>query len=257
MKTLIQLYNTLLRHQAFTIGLGVFILMLTTAPKASAQQNFFNVPASEITPKNKIFFQQQFNVFTYRVQSNSHFCYGLGNGFEVGFNVSHIGKNFEGVPRWEVNNTNLNYPFSPLLLATAQYRFNLKGKFSAAVGTQSGFNISRNVSNKRFTTFSYGNLVYQDRERHIKFTLGGYYADRNFLGRNTGGVIAGFEVPIKPYKVHVMGDFISGAHPMGISVVGFNVFFSHYISLCFGPILPNPNSNNSWGGVVELNILQR
>ncbi|NBX39075.1 MAG: hypothetical protein EBR54_06660 [Flavobacteriia bacterium] len=27
-----------------------------------SQQNFFNVPSSDITPKNQIFFQQQFNV---------------------------------------------------------------------------------------------------------------------------------------------------------------------------------------------------
>lgn len=235
----------------------IFTCCLFSINTAFSQQNFFNVPASEITPKKKIFFQQQFNVFTYRIQSNSHFCYGLGKGLEVGFNVSHIGKNFKNVPQWEVNYSNVNYPFSPLLLATAQYRLDIHKHFGFSIGTQSGFNIASRIQNKRFTTFTYGNLYYHNNPKHIKFTLGGFYADQNFLGKNTVGIMAGFEVPIIAYKIHLMGDFISGNHPMGASVVGVNVFFSRFISLCAGPILPNPNSNNSWGGVIELNILQR
>lgn len=234
-----------------------FFCCISSVNMAFAQQNFFNVPASEVTPKKKIFFQQQFNLFTYRIQSNSHFCYGLGKGFEVGFNVSHIGKNFESKPRWEINYSNVNYPFSPLLLATAQYKLDVYKNFGFSVGTQSGFNIASRIQNKRFTTFTYGNLYYYNHHKHIKFTFGGFYADQNFLGKNTLGVMAGFEVPIVAHKLHLMGDFISGNHPMGASVVGFNVFFSRFISLCAGPIIPNPTSQNSWGGVIELNILQR
>lgn len=239
------------------IFIALLLCSLFSAGTAFAQQNFFNVPASEITPQKKIFFQQQFNLYTYRIQSNSHFCYGLGKGLEVGFNVSHIGKNFESTPRWEVNYSNVNYPFSPLLLATAQYRLDIFGHFGFSIGTQSGFNIAPRIQKKRFTTFTYSNLYYHNPHKHLKFTLGGFYADQNFLGQNTFGFMAGFEVPIVAHKIHLMGDFISGNHPMGASVIGFNIFFNKYISLCAGPILPNPNSNNSWGGVIELNILQR
>lgn len=239
------------------IIIAVFFCCIFSFNTAFSQQNFFNVPASEITPKKKVFFQQQFNVFTYRIQSNSHFCYGIAKNLEIGFNVSHIGKNFENAPRWEINYSNVNYPFSPLLLATAQYKVPLFKHFGFSVGTQSGFNIAPRIQNKRFTTFTYTNLYYYNHEKHIKFTFGGFYADQNFLGKNTFGVMAGFEVPIVQHKIHLMGDFISGNHPMGASVVGFNMFFNKFISLCAGPILPNPSSNNSWGGVIELNILQR
>ena len=38
----------------------------------------------EITVKNKLFFQQQFNI-NENIQSNTNFCYGLGWNMELGF----------------------------------------------------------------------------------------------------------------------------------------------------------------------------
>jgi len=57
-----------------------------------AQQNFINVPSSEVTIKNKYFFQQQIN-FNDLIQSNTTLDYGLGKGYEIGLNI--LGINFD------------------------------------------------------------------------------------------------------------------------------------------------------------------
>lgn len=66
-------------------------LIIFTKLGAVAQQNFINVPSSEATIKNKVFFQQQLN-FNELIQSNSTLDFGLGKGFEVGANI--LGLNF-------------------------------------------------------------------------------------------------------------------------------------------------------------------
>ena len=52
-----------------------------------SQQNLFNIPSGDITPKNKIFYQHQFNVYNSNLDSKSHFVYGIGNGFDIGCNL--------------------------------------------------------------------------------------------------------------------------------------------------------------------------
>jgi hypothetical protein len=52
-----------------------------------SQQNFFNVPSSDITKAKHVFFQQQLNFICSGFQSSTTFCYGLGKNYEIGFNV--------------------------------------------------------------------------------------------------------------------------------------------------------------------------
>ncbi len=63
--------------------LAAVLLLGGFAADSSAQQNLFNVPSAEITPKNALFFQQQTN-FNRTIQSNTTISYGFGNGFEGG-----------------------------------------------------------------------------------------------------------------------------------------------------------------------------
>ncbi|MBY0436528.1 MAG: hypothetical protein K2U26_20735 [Cyclobacteriaceae bacterium] len=69
----------------------VFVLLLAT--QAQGQQNLFNVPSSDITPKAKPFFQQQLNLSSGLVQFNSTFSYGLGRGAEIGVNILGLNVN--------------------------------------------------------------------------------------------------------------------------------------------------------------------
>jgi len=70
-------------------ALFVSVLAMNSLP-ALAQQNLFNIPSGDITPKNKIFYQHQFNVYPKKFESKAHFVYGLGGGWDAGLNL--VGK---------------------------------------------------------------------------------------------------------------------------------------------------------------------
>ena len=246
------------RHRRWTGVGGVAALLFLRSPSARAQQNFFNVPASDVTAPGKVFFQEQVNVLTTqkKLQSNSHFCFGLGSDFEVGFNFSHLNiKPFDRtvIP---VNTRNRAEPFNPLLLATAQKSTNFDGHVQLALGTQTGINVGGPVDATRLATLTYVNIVVLVPKPHARIVVGGYYGNDVFLGAGAGpGIWVGAELQVIAQRVHLVADWISGSHDLGLGVAGANVFFTRDISLVFGPILPNPRSGNGTGYVIELNVL--
>lgn len=115
----------------------VFLLVILASVESFSQQNFFNVPSSDITSKGKIFFQQQVNVLHGDIQFNSTFDYGLGQNFEIGLN--YLGLNVLDDNRLEVVFNDSIIPFTPFLAANFQKRFNLTEHFAITLGGQSGF----------------------------------------------------------------------------------------------------------------------
>jgi hypothetical protein len=63
------------------ILLIVCLLSTLITTHTLAQQNLFNIPSGDITPQNKIFFQQQININSIsKYAAKSHFVYGLCKG---------------------------------------------------------------------------------------------------------------------------------------------------------------------------------
>jgi len=240
------------------VAVALLFSALLVGRRASAQQNFFNVPASDVTRKNKLFFQEQINVLITqkKLQSNSHFAYGVGWDLELGFNVSHVNiKPFDRrvIP---INTRDRSEPFNPLFLFTAQKAFTIDENFRIAVGTQTGVNFGAPAPDKRLATLNYANLVLLLPNPHARLVAGGYFGNDVFLGAGSGfGFWAGAELQILPERVHLVADWISGSHDLGMGVVGANVFLTPDVSLVFGPILANPGSGNGTGYVIELNML--
>lgn len=234
-------------------------ILLFTAFGATAQQNLFNIPSGDLTPKGKFFFQHQSNFYsTTNVESKNHLVYGAGKGFEVGVNVINLKMDW----RHRANNTefltlNTNDPMAPmkpLVQFTAQKFFFLNKNFKTTIGTQIGTNIARFSTEPHLTHFTYNTWIYEPRS-HVKFVVGPYLSDRRTLGGgNNVGIMAGFELPVHK-KLLIMGDFISGNNSTAVSVLGVNYLISKRVQLCFGGLIPNPNSGNKPGFVFELNLL--
>jgi len=150
---------------------------LTGVPLA-AQQNLFNVPSSDITLRNKVFFQQQFNLNRDLYQSNTTLCYGLGSNAEIGFNI--IALNFDPKEGSFIlnNSDHANPPLYPFYTLNAQKAFVLSKVFKLAIGAQAGI-----TSHGYFGTYSYVNLVTALRKSQSKVISGIYYGSRNFLGK--------------------------------------------------------------------------
>ena len=247
-----------LRGLAVALSALAVLAALLLPRTGHAQQNFFNVPASEVTRQGKVFFQEQVNVLTSqkKLQSNSHFAYGIGAQLEVGLNISHV--NIKPFSRrvLPINTRDRSEPYSPLVLGTAQKAFAVGDHFLFAVGTQTGVNFGAPLEQKALATLSYANAVVLLPRPHARLVAGAYYGNTTFLGAGAGlGVWLGAEVQVLPERIHLVVDWISGSHDLGLGVVGANVFFSRNVSLVFGPILPNPGSGNGTGYVLELNML--
>ena len=108
------------------------------APRASAQQNLFNVPNGKITNMGEMFFQEQFNFSRPVGSSNTTFDFGLGKDFELGFNILDVNFYERGVPSSGPSQVN------PDLLLNGQKGFELVDEvWQIGIGTQMGFNPAR------------------------------------------------------------------------------------------------------------------
>ncbi|MCU0433445.1 MAG: hypothetical protein MUC87_08335 [Bacteroidia bacterium] len=221
------------------------------------QQNLFNIPSGDVTPRGKVFFQQQINFYShYRFTSKSHFVLGLGGNFEVGVNVVNSYFNFNRRPSFVIShpfNSREPYPYYPLLLFTGQKRVNLSENWFVNAGTQAGFNLYSEVNAKRFTHFSYGLLGYH-RAGKFRLIAGPYLTDWRFVGGgNRMGIQAGAEVHLTK-KLWFMADHISGSHKNSVTVAGLVYNVTPRFQLCGGWQLPNPRSAERQAFVLEINL---
>jgi hypothetical protein len=223
-----------------------------------AQQNLFNIPSGDMTPKGKLFYQHQINVYNVEaVESKWHFVYGLGKGWDAGVNI--INKKFNFNPefaegeRWFKLNDNLKKsPASPLILITLQKSFTLAPKLKFNVGTQAGTNLT---GANHFAHLTYGVFNYEF-PHHIKVTAGPYITNTAFVGSgNNTGMLIGYEVPLTK-RWYLMGDFITGHHSNSVAALGGMYNLTKRVQLCAGAIIPNFNNTYTpWGMVFEINIL--
>jgi len=232
-------------------------VLISGARLTWGQQNLFNIPSGDITPKNKWFYQQQTNVYQpWEFDIKNHFVYGLGEDFEVGVNLINLPFNFKSkqIMPFNLNPDSTNSSLSPLVLFTGQKIITISHKARIALGSQMGFNISDRADGVRYAHFSFAMFVWKPFEK-LKLLSGIYVANRYKAGVGASiGLMGGFEFEFHD-KWLLMGDFISGTHSLGASVWGLTYNVSSRFQICLGGSLPNPGSTNKPAMVIELNIL--
>lgn len=231
----------------------LFVFMLVAAPLL-AQQNLFNIPSGDITPKNKVFYQHQINLYSDRFESKGHFVYGLGRGWDAGVNLVGTGATFR--PNWAMlHNDNIRHgAVYPVALATLQKQFVLSERLNVNVGTQAGTNLSSFADRKTFNHFTYGIASYQFGPGR-RLLAGPYVTNAAFAGPgNRAGLMLGYEWKLTD-KWYLMGDWLSGRNDTGVGVVGAMFWPGNRIQLCGGVLLANPHTPKPNGFVLEINIL--
>ncbi len=224
-------------------------LLFLISKTCVAQQNLFNVVTTDITDSAKLFFQEQLNVNA-QTSSNATFTWGLGHGFELGFNV--FGVNYDNhAHNFLKNDTDHTSPLGPILLINAQKAFELNKHFKIGIGTQSGINLTQYAKYIRPVTFSYATLVYHPFHT-LKLVGGAYYGDKYFLGTgNQLGGMAGFEWAVIEHHFHLQADWLYGTNSSSVWVPGAVIYFTQNISISLGWQFPNPNSPNQQAFVFE------
>ena len=241
------------------IPLVFFLALSLVTFQGYAQQNLFNIPAGDATPKGKFFFQHQINFYSFTsLEAKNHLVYGVTNTWEVGFNVVNLKMNWghrqQNVEFLTTNSLDKKLIIKPLVQFTSQKFFQLTPHLKTSVGTQIGFNPLVLANKPYLTHFTYNTWMYEPR-RHVKFVVGPYLSDFRTVGAgNRLGILLGFELPLH-HKLLLMGDFISGNNATAVSVIGFNYLLTKRVQLCLGGMIPNPGSPNKAGVVFELNLL--
>ncbi|MFN4146501.1 MAG: hypothetical protein ACK4GN_11805 [Runella sp.] len=235
------------------------ILLIISPLFVFSQQNLFNIPAGDLTPEGRFFYQHQTNLYPdLTTESKNHLVYGLKRNWEIGVNFQNIKIDWlddDGNGEMLYTNGKDNSkPLMPLLQFTAQKFFFLGKNFKTTIGTQIGTNVKHFRATPHLTHFTYNLWVYEPAH-HTKFVVGPYITDRRTVGRgNTTGVMVGFEVPVHK-RLLIMGDWISGRNSASVGVLGINYFLTKRIQLCLGALLPNPRTDSKPGVVFELNLL--
>lgn len=229
----------------------LFLSRLLFCCPVFAQQNLFNVPSSEITAKQKLFFQQQLNINS-TIQSNTNFCFGLGKGFEVGINFIGVQSNVS-FRRIKVNDSLDNEPLAPLGLVTFQKVFEVNKSLKIGLGTQLGTNLlAQTKKAHHLADFTYLNTSSSFFDEKLKCNAGWYFSDKAYEGEKSRlGYMMGCEFALNS-KVHLVGDWIQGKNPIGVSVVGFIYYVRPKIPISFGWQIPNSKQKSSQAFVFEL-----
>ncbi len=218
-----------------------------------AQQNLFNIPSGDITPKGKLFYQHQINTYSNKFESKGHFVYGIGKKWDIGVNLVGTGAYFN--PAWKsIENTDFSQgkALSPTLMATVQKQWTINDQWAVNIGTQSGFNISSNTSNIQPAYLHYGLIGYQVKQGR-KLLIGPYLTNQQYVGAgNKWGIHAGYEWKLTD-KWYLMGDFISGNNDSAVLVPGVMYNVGKRVQLCLGYMLPNPNTVKNQAVVFEFN----
>ncbi|MFZ6000866.1 MAG: hypothetical protein ACOYW3_10170 [Bacteroidota bacterium] len=239
----------------FAKAMSLLGCLLLVSVSASAQQNLFNIPSGDITPKGKFFYQHQLNFYKLQeFETKSHLVLGLGKGWDGGVNLVDLPLRVGDSPVISYNDDSNRKPLYPLLMFTLQKQINLSKKVNVNLGTQVGPNISPNTLNKKFAFFNYVVLKTKLLKR-INLVGGAYHTDNTFVGKDKHhfGFLAGYEVPLTK-RFSLMGDMISGKHKKAQSTIGALYTVSKRTQLCAAALIDYPHGMKNHGLVLELNI---
>ncbi len=230
------------------------LLALGTGGAALGQQNLFNVPSGQITKPGDLFFQEQLNFARLTGTSNTTIDFGLGHGWEVGFNVLDVAL-YDRTPATDA----LAGPRqrNPDLLLNAQKGFELTEFWDIAFGSQVGFNPARQSRERRFQEFTWAvtSLEVPDQPRFGKYYLGVYHSNTAYAGPGERvGIMLGVEIPIIPERLSFQCDYIGGNRDISVAVIGGVYTFRSGWQLSAGVQLPAPRSNNPYGFVLEFTL---
>lgn len=211
-------------------GAGLFSWAMSTG--VWAQQTYFNVPSADIVGKKEVAAQQQLTI-SESLRATTTLEYGLGREWEVGVNLY----NLDYQPRerrFYRNDSTTQQPYNPLLLLNALKGFDIRDNLEVAIGAQVGLNLTP-ARRPQWVGYLYAHLGGSLQNEHYNWSLGAYTANPRYLGEgSTVGFQAGIDAGIFYKKLHLIGDWISGAHELGQLTLGVEVFLGKHVPLAVG-----------------------
>lgn len=234
----------------------LLILFSMASEDLAAQQNFFNVPSSEITEDGKIFLQQQFNLYGRSSVSNSTFCFGLGHEAEIGFNL--LGITYSNSAGRFVSSAEGEEPVFPSFGINAQKQIEISEHYQISAGGQ--LLLPKKVSEYEW----YGYLNNRVHAGHLKIVFGLFSGNINYFdsepllpGSSVRlGVQAGLEYEVLTDRLYLQSDYISGRTAVSNLIVGAAYKATSHLILSAGYQSPNSTVTSSTGLVIEFTYVE-
>ncbi len=210
-----------------------------------AQQTIFNVPSADVTPKGKLFLENeaQFrawnpNAFWVGTQYNA---YGIGHNTEIDVTLFNV-----GAPA--TNNITLGTGFKsamPILGLKDKYP---KQEYKFTLGSQ----VLSGLEGQGAGNWTYAHLSGRLPATRTRITSGMSYGTKQIFGENSVCFIGGVEQPVNQ-KLAIIADWYSGnEHFAGFLIPGFSYSFPKDTTLFVGYQIPNSCQNGPSGFVIEL-----
>lgn len=227
------------------------VVLIFTVPGV-AQRNIVEVPTSEIVEKNHLFFQEQITVTDRTVKLGTGLTWGVGKNFELGFNFQQL--SFNTRPGTELILMDpKKVDEAPQLLINSQKGFKISKWARFGIGTRSGTNIQRNLSDIKFASFSYLNSRFSIPETQNNLMLGVYHANTTYVGDgNRWGWMLGIEAEVIKEKLSLVGEYISGNNSLSFINAGFEISLPKHWQIELTAQLPSPGSLNTYGGILQI-----
>lgn len=221
------------------------VLLLSASLPLSAQQNYFNVPSSELTPAAKPFVQQQFEIDGRQIRSMTTVTYGIGRSWEAGINLNNLSYLVQQ-HQFLKNDTSVQLPYAPLLLVNLQKGIPLTKKIHFSAGGQAGTNIT-DIQKGHITAWGYANVAGRFNNDHIKGVIGCYTGNHPYLAQGpVSGLHLGIDAAIRYQKLHLLGDWASGTNAYGQLALGVEFYLTSHFPVAFGWHRANQDGNQAF-----------
>lgn len=223
----------------------VLIFFCLSYARVSAMQTIFNVPSADVTPKGKVFLQEEAQFRSWNPDAfylgTTYSAYGIGHNTEIDATLFNV-----GAPATQ--NISMGVGFkSAIPIPGLKEKFPAR-EFKLTVGSDILIGLEGNgVGN-----WSYAHLSGRVPKLNTRLTAGISYGTRQVFGKETTAFIAGVEQPVTK-KLTLLGDWFSGSeHFAGYLIVGGSYALPKNMTLYAGYQIPNSPQVGASGFVVEL-----
>lgn len=221
------------------------VLYFTTCIGALATQTVFNVPSADVTPKGKLFVQEEVQTTPWVTDdaffSTTYTAVGIGHNTELDATLFNVGS-----PATENMSVGLGFK-SAIPIPGLKEKFPER-EFKLTVGS----NILLGLEGNGVGNWTYAHLSGRVPKLNTRLTAGGSYGGRQVFGQNTFSFIAAVEQPVTK-KFSVIGDWYSGnEHWSGYLIVGGSYVLPKNSTLYLGYQIPNSPNVGSAGFVIQV-----
>lgn len=225
----------------------IFSLFCLSFTKALAEQTVFNVPSADVTPKGRIFLQEEGQFNGWAGPEDNFFASTTYTALGVGHNTEAAGTLYNvGSPASE--NISLGIGFKSAIPIPGLKEKFPEREFKLILGSE----VLIGLENNSVGNWTYVELSGRIPKINTRLTAGVDYGTRQIFGVNRGSFLAAVEQPITK-KFALQADWFSGQeHFAGFLIAGFNYKLPKDTTLYAGYQIPNSPQNGVSGFCIEL-----